>query len=75
MGVRWYRNNSTSVFSMSVASEKMSNRSKNGSLDSENEDFLARMPKRDVSEADFVEVPYSIIKESLYNAVNIFFMK
>ena len=53
MGVRCHKNNSTSVFFRSVASEKMSNRSKNGSLDSENEYFLARAPKRSVTEVDF----------------------
>ena len=35
MGVRCSRNNSTSVFFRFMASEKMSNRSKIGSLDSE----------------------------------------
>ena len=37
MGVRWSGNNVTSVFFRFVASEKMSNRTKNGSLDSEND--------------------------------------
>ena len=40
------------MFFRSVASEKMSNRSKNGSLDSENSPSLARAPKRSGSEVD-----------------------
>ena len=63
MGVRWRKNNSTSVFFRSMASEKMSNRSKIGSLVAENEHFLARAPKRGVSKVEFSRVPYSLIKE------------
>ena len=53
MGVRWRKNYSTSVFFRSMASEKMSNRSKIGSLVAENEYLLARAPKRGVSKVLF----------------------
>jgi hypothetical protein len=54
MAWRCGRNNSTSVFISSVASEKVSKFLIIDSLDAENEHFIARAPNRGVSKANFL---------------------
>jgi hypothetical protein len=61
MGWRYGKNNGTRVFISSVASEKVSNRSKIDSLDAENGYCKARGPRRGSSKMDFlykIRIPF-----------------
>ena len=70
MGVRWPGNNVTSVFFRFETSEKMSNRSKFDSLDTENEYFLARVSNWAAPKVDFRQSALLDLKMCQKSSVN-----